>query len=253
MNFSLKARAFITLVVVLGLCVLAMAIAHADAINPARFVAFLLVACLAARLKVKLPGVSGSMSVNLPFILVAAAEMGHLEALLIGCLSNLVQCLPSRGKKFNWVRTVFNVCTMALAVEATRLVFGASFLSNYMASRSLRLGIATAGFLLINTITVAIVLALTESKNVGRAWLTMCQLSYPYFLASAGVAGVVLTLAVRVGWQVPVLVFPLMVGVFYSYRRYFALPPKLTEEMAPGKIGPGSVQQSQQKSAASSS
>jgi hypothetical protein len=242
MNISLSARAFITLVVVLGLCVLAMAIAHADAISPARFVAFLLVACLAARLKVKLPGVSGSMSVNLPFILVAAAEMGHVEALLIGCLSNFVQCLPRDIRKFNWVRTSFNVCTMALAVEATRLVFGASFLSNYMSSRSLRLAIATAGFLLLNTVTVAIVLSLTETKNVVRAWLSICQLSYLYFLASAGVAGVVLTLAVRVGWQVPVLVFPLMVGIFYSYRRYFSLPPKLGEEMAPGKIGPGSVQ-----------
>jgi len=63
---------------------------------------------------------------------------------------------------------------------------------------------------------------------------------------------VVLTLAVRLGWQVPVLIFPLMAGVFYSYRHYFSLPPKLTEEMAPGKIGPGSAgSQSQQKSAAS--
>jgi hypothetical protein len=252
MNFSLKARAFITLVIVLGLCVLGTAIAGADAINAVRFVAFLLVACLAARLKVKLPGVTGSMSVNLPFILVAAAEMGHLEALLIGCLSNLVQCLPSNKRKFKWVQTSFNVCTMALAVEATRLIFRASFLGNYTASRSLRLAIATAGFFLVNTVTVAIVLSLTENKSVGRAWLAMCQLSYPYFLASAGVAGVVLTLAVRVGWQVPVVVFPLMAGVFYSYRRYFALPPKLTEEMAPGKIGPGSAsQQSQQMKAGS--
>jgi hypothetical protein len=243
MNVSLKARIFIALVVVLGLCVLGTTIASADAIHPVRFIAFLLVVCLAARLKVKLPGITGSMSVNLPFILVAVAEMGRLEALLIACLSSLTQCLPRDRRKFNWLQTSFNVCAMALAVEATRLVYGASFVSDHVASRPLRLAIACAAYFLVNTITMAIVLSLTENKNVARAWLAMFQLSFPYFLASAGVAGVVLTLAARVGWQVPVLVLPLMAGVFYSYRRYFALPPKLSAEMSQGKMGAEGVRQ----------
>jgi len=79
------------------------ALAGADAIHPVRFIAFLLVACLAARLKVKLPGVTGSMSVNLPFILVAVEEMGQLEALLIACLSSLTQCLPRDQRNFKWL------------------------------------------------------------------------------------------------------------------------------------------------------
>lgn len=248
MNFSLKARTFITLVIVLGLCVLGMAVANATAIRSLRFIAFLVVACVAARLKVKLPGVSGNMAVNLPFILVAVAEMTLLEAVIVGCLSNLVHCLPSDNRKFNWLRTSFNVCTMALAVGATRLIDGSSFLASQVASHPLRLGIATAGFFLVNTITVAIVISLTETnKRIGRAWLGMFQLSYPYFLASAGVAGVVLTLVTRVGWQVPVVILPLMAGVFYSYRRYFTLPPKLTADMAPGKIGPAGVQQGEKQ------
>ncbi len=204
MNVSLKARTFIALVVVLGLCAMGKALAGADAIHPVRFIAFLLVACLAARLKVKLPGVTGSMSVNLPFILVAVEEMGQLEALLIACLSSLTQCLPRDQRNFKWLQTSFNVCAMALAVEATRLVYGASFISDHVASRPLRLAIACAAYFLVNTITMAIVLSLTENKNVARAWLSMFQLSFPYFLASAGVAGVMLTLAASVGWQVPV-------------------------------------------------
>jgi hypothetical protein len=247
MNFSLKARAYITLVIVLGLCVLGTAIAGASGIQPVRFIAFLLVACLASRLKMKLPGLAGNMSVNLPFILVAAAEMNLLEALIVGCLSNLVHCLPSDLRKFNWLRTSFNVCTMALAVGATRLIYGSSFLAAQVASHPLRLGIATAGFFLVNTIIIAIVISLTDSKSVARAWLGIFQLSYPYYLASAGVAGVALTLVTRVGWQVPVLILPLMAGVYYSYRRYFSMPPKLGQEMAPGKIGPEGVQRQGQQ------
>src|SRR5258708_26307503 len=138
-----KAQAFIALIIVLGLCVLGNAVVSAHALTFAvRFIAFLLVACLAARLKVKLPGVTGSMSVNLPFILVAVAEMGQLEALLIACLSSLTQCLPRDRRKFNWLQTSFNVCAMALAVEATRLVYGASFLRDHVASRPPRLASA---------------------------------------------------------------------------------------------------------------
>src|SRR5260370_28488410 len=74
---------------------------------------------------------------------------------------------------------------------------------------------------------MAIVLSLTENKNVARAWLAMFQLSFPYFLASAGVAGVALTLASRVGWQVPLSILPLMWGVFYCYRRYFSPLPQI--------------------------
>jgi hypothetical protein len=52
-----------------------------------------------------------------------------------------------------------------------------------------------------------------------RTWLGMFQVSFPYFLASAGVAGLVLTLSNHIGWQVPVGLMPLMLGVFHSYRR----------------------------------
>jgi hypothetical protein len=51
----------------------------------------------------------------------------------------------------------------------------------------------------------------------------MVQLSYPYYLASAGIAGVALTVSAHSGWQAPLVVLPLMAGIFYSYRRYFSV------------------------------
>src|SRR5215471_1224200 len=120
MKLSFAARTFITLVIVLGLCVFGNALvnSNARAIHPAQLAAFLAVACVAAQLKVKLPGFTGSMSVNLPFILIAAVmtETTMLEALVVACISNFVQCLPRGKQSFNLLRTVFNVCNMALAV-----------------------------------------------------------------------------------------------------------------------------------------
>jgi len=240
------ARIFIAAVALLGLAVIAISLRDAGPVQTGLFVSFLVMACLAARLRVKLPGITGNMSVNLPLILVSVAQLGWLEALLVGCISNLVQCLPRPKHKFNVVQTIFNVATMALAVTATRFIFQSHDLAAAVSSAPLRLAIATAGFFLANTVPVAIVIFLTEKTSVFRTWLEMFRLSYPYFLASAGVAGGVLTLVDRVGWQVPAAILVLMLGVFYSYRQFFS-PPRLEAQLPSEKIGPGGVRLEEKK------
>src|SRR5215831_5152573 len=107
-NLSPISKAFIALVVACGMGALALALVNRGPLKPSEFIALLAVSLVASRLRVKLPGVTGTMSVNLPFILVAVAELTMAEAMVIGCLSTLVQCLPKGGKKFNPVQTLFN-------------------------------------------------------------------------------------------------------------------------------------------------
>jgi hypothetical protein len=218
---SFSARTFVALIVISGLLVLGDAVFNARSTPTAQFVAFLLVACVASRLRIKLPGLTGTMSVNLPFILVAAAEMHSAEALAVGFISTFVQCLP-RNKKFHLVQTAFNCSTITLAVLVTRLIYAAPAVVSVVSSPSLRLAIAAAGYALMNSGPVAIVIGLTEAVSVLRTWTEMLKLSFPYLVASAGVAGVTLTLTQGIGWQVPLAVLPIMVGIFQSYRRYFA-------------------------------
>jgi hypothetical protein len=89
-------------------------------------------------------------------------------------------------------------------------------------SPSLRLAIAAAGYALANSVPVAIVIRLTEGVNALRTWVEMLQLSFPYLLASACVAGLSLIVTGEVAWQVPLAMLPLMAGIYLSYRRYFA-------------------------------
>lgn len=218
---SFSARIFVALIVISGLLVLGDAVLNAKTMPSARFAVFLLVACVAARLRIKLPGVTGTMSVNLPFILIAAAQMNTAEALAVGFISTFFQCL-ARGKKFNLMQVAFNCSAITLAVAATRLIYALPSVVSVISSPSLRLAVAAAGYALANTIPVAIVIGLTESVNMLRTWLDMLQLSFPYVVASAGIAGLTLTLSQEAGWQVPLTVLPIMAGIFLSYRRYFA-------------------------------
>ena len=75
---SSSARMYVALVAISGLLVLGNAVFRARGMPTGQFVSFLLVACLASRLKIKLPGLTGTMSVNLPFILLATAEMSAI-------------------------------------------------------------------------------------------------------------------------------------------------------------------------------
>jgi len=218
---SFSARIFVTLIVISGLLLFGDAVLNAKSMPTARFAAFLLVACVAARLRIKLPGVTGTMSVNLPFILVAAAQMNTAEALAVGFISTFFQCL-AKGKKFNGMQVAFNCSAITLAVAATRLIYAAPSVASTVSTPALRLALAAAGYALANTIPVAIVIGLTESVNALRTWLELLQLSFPYLVASAGIAGLTLTLTQEVGWQVPLAVLPIMAGIFQSYRRYFA-------------------------------
>jgi hypothetical protein len=218
---SPSARIFIALIILSGFAVLVQGILHAQSADHLRFASFLLLACLAARLKLRLPGLTGTMSVNLPFILVAVAEMSPPEALAVACFSTFVQCLPWGAQKFNNVQAIFNFSNMALVVAATRFFFASPALNSAVASRALLLALAAGAFFLANTIPVAIVISLTEAKNALKVWGNIFQLSFPYFVASAGIAGLVLTATAKIGWQVPLFVLPVMLGIFASYKRYF--------------------------------
>ena len=221
MSDSKPARLFIALVVVSGLAVLGAALPHPRSDNYLRFVAFFLAACLAGRLRVKLPGLTGSLSVNLPFILIAVAALTAAESLLIGCFSTLVQCLPRARRKFNFVQAAFNFSNMALSIGAARFFYHSHTAAEAVPSHSLLLAIAAAAYFVVNSFPVAVIISLTESKSVLRAWKEMFQLSFPYFALSAGMAGVAIALPVPAGLAVPAALLPLMLMVFLSYKRYF--------------------------------
>jgi hypothetical protein len=210
----------VALIVISGFLLLGDAIANAQSLPTARFLVLLVLATVTARLRVKLPGITGMMSVNLPFILLAVAVTGTAEALMVAFISTFAQCLP-RQKKFNAVQTAFNCCALMLAVAATQWIYRLPEATSAVSIPALRLAVAAAGYCLVNTAAVSLVIALTEAANLLRTWAEIVQLSFPYLVASAGVAGLAMTVGQDIRWQVPVVVLPVMIGIFVSYRRFF--------------------------------
>jgi hypothetical protein len=88
-------------------------------------VAVLALATATSRMRVKLPGINGNMSVNLPFLLTAVVNLSAVEAVVITSVSTVMQCWPRQNAKFNRQQMTFNVSMMAFASCLASLVLHA--------------------------------------------------------------------------------------------------------------------------------
>src|SRR5215831_5746549 len=134
------ARGFIAVLAVAGSCVLIWGGLHWSSPHPLRFLCYLVVAILASRLKVHLPGITGTMSVNFLFVLLGILELSFEEALILGTVAILVQCFyrdrPSP------VQVTFNLCSSTFAIGLAYQVYQDVSSLGWIHNRSVPLGIA---------------------------------------------------------------------------------------------------------------
>jgi hypothetical protein len=215
-NLSSKTKIFVGLVVLFGAGILAQVPLTWGHPAYGRFVGTLMVALFAARLKVSLPRLSGSMSVNLPFILLALSELSLAEALLITAASTLVQCLWSENAQQKPIKMVFNIGVTLMAAQAAWFTMQAT-----IANAGIALSLGTMAYLLVNTLPVAAIIASTENNSLFGNWKQILQLTFPYFVLAAGTAGLVKLAAHAFAWYIPLLILPLMFMVQRSFSLYF--------------------------------
>jgi hypothetical protein len=184
--------------------------------------AVLALAAVTSRMKVKLPGINGTMSVNLPFLLTAVVNLSAIEAVVVTCVSITVQCWPRKDAEFKPQQMVFSVAMTAFASCLASLMFHAGWLRGMQSSASaIGLVLATAALFLGQTAPVAGIIAVSEGKAARQIWWSLAHLSFPYYVVSAGVTSIVQAASSHLGWGLALAVFPVMYGVYRSYRVYF--------------------------------
>jgi hypothetical protein len=185
----------------------------------------LILAALTSRMTVKLPGLNGSMSMNLPFLLAALVNLSAMEAVAIACASTAVQCWPKAGTKVKADRMIFNLSMAAFASSMAALLLHSNLLRSADAV-TLAIALAAATMFLGQTLPVATVIALSENKSAAGIWWNLAQLSFPYFVVGAGMSSMMQSVDHRFGWGAALAVFPVMYGIHRSYRMYFAVAPE---------------------------
>jgi hypothetical protein len=185
------------------------------------FLSLLVVAALTSRLKIKLPGLNGNMSVSLPFILIAMTKLSLPEALAVAASSILIQSVPRRPHKFRPVQVLFNVSTGLVATELGWQMFHRVSVLNFNPTLSLLSG--CVAYFFASTIPVAMIISLSENRKALGTWSGIVHLSFPYYVASTGLASIAVAIGGNASWPMLVGMSLVMFVTYRSYRVYFGL------------------------------
>ena len=222
----LGAEVFIAAMALAALGCFGIAFAHWHSTDPIKFLCYLAVALLASSLKIKLPGINGTMSVNFLFILLGVLELSFGETLVIGFAAVLVQSYW-KSSNLKSIHVVFNLSQLPVGTAASYVVYTLVTTHGLRPNAPLALLLVAITYFAVNTLAMATIIRLTEGKPVLKVWSETYFWSFPYYLVGAAIAGLVSFLNRHIGWQSSLLVLPPVYLMYRSYRLYLA---KLEDE-----------------------
>jgi putative nucleotidyltransferase with HDIG domain len=209
--------AYIWLVSAAGAASLGYSLFHWQTQDWPRYIFYCAIALIASRMKVSLPGVTGTMSMNFLFVVLGIAELSLAETMVMGCLGMLVQSLVHTKHRPRPVQVTFSVASMACSIMASYFAYHTQLLSVRSLEHPMLLLAAAGVFFLTNTFSIALVIALTEDKRIWSVWQDTYFWSFPNYLAAAAVAWMISAVSHIVGWQSSLLLLPILYVIYRSY------------------------------------
>jgi diguanylate cyclase (GGDEF)-like protein/putative nucleotidyltransferase with HDIG domain len=229
------ATTFIGAQLLVGLPLFPYALLHWHSESALRFACFLLVALACSLFKVRLPGIEATMSANFLFILVGILDLSYAETLVMGCCGGLVQCLWQSKPRPRAIQILFSFANLAISITAAHAVFHSAQARQIGLRWPLLLAIASTTYFGVNTMSVSGIIAITQRRNPIQVWKQCYLWSFPYYLLGALIAGGVSVINHALGWEVAILVLPIVYWIYRSYRAYLnrlEAEKKHTEEIA---------------------
>lgn len=220
-NLPNSAKALIALVAAASLLTVALGLTQRhEASQWLSFSLLAIAAVVASRFKVKLPGMTSTMSGNLPVILLAMVWLDLLQTCLIAALGALAQSFLAQGKKPRAIHVVFSACVLMDAAALAYATFHGAIRYDGAAVTLAWLAAATGVYFLANTVPVAGIIAITEGKKLLPLWRHVFLWSFPNYVIGAGLSGIVASLSRLVAWEAVVTLLLVLYGVYRSYKMY---------------------------------
>jgi hypothetical protein len=175
---------------------------------------------LSSRLKVKLPGMTSSMSGNLPVLLLGVTQLGLFASLLLGVTAALAQSYSSGGNKTKPIQFVFNVITLLNATGLAYLAYHSQIFGAHASAHTMSLVLAAVTYFLANTAPVASIIGLTEGGNPFALWHKVFLWSFPNYVIGAGLTAIASAFNSIHGLATMAVLMAVLFGVYQSYKLY---------------------------------
>ena len=217
---SKSARVFIAGLTLLACLCGILASRHWSATDPVKFISYLIAALLASALKVSLPGIEGTLSVNFIFTQLGILELSLPETLLIGLAGTVGQFYWRPARQLKVVQLIFNVSQVTVSSAAAYGAYQLVTTKVLHAPGPLALVAAAVTHFTCNTTALSTIIGLTENKSIRKVWGESHLWLLPYYMVGAAAAGLVHFLNSHIGWQSSLLVLPPIYLLYRSYRLY---------------------------------
>lgn len=238
------AKSYIALVIATGTAVVLLAAGSWSSANLRQFVIYLGLSVFASALKVRIPGIEGTMSPSFIFLLFGMVALPFSQVIAISVVAALVQTLWASAKRPRLVQVAFSaaglVLSSSLAYEFSRLVLAGN------GSESPLVNVILAGsiYFPLNSALVSIVVGLVEDQPLKQACARCYEWVFPYFMVGIAFAGLVSGVYTPSAvWKGALVLLPTMVlsHVYFLNRSARAVPammlPSATEEEQPVEVG----------------
>jgi hypothetical protein len=218
-KLPIKAKVMIGMVAVASLCAVSIGAVRWQSQAWPQLLLLSVAAALSSRFKVKLPGMSSSMSGNLPVILLAVTQLGLFASLLVAVTAAVAQSY-SGGNKTKAIQFVFNACTLLNAAGLAYLVYHSQFFAARSSAHTMSLVLAAATYFLANTAPVASIIGLTEGGNPFALWHKVFLWSFPNYVIGAGLTAIVSAFTTVSGLTAMATLLAVLFAVYQSYKMF---------------------------------
>src|SRR5947208_6111325 len=216
------AKAYMAMITALASAVLVVVTSRWNPENLGRFVLFFALATLASAMKIRLPGLKTTISINFVFVLIGLALFSFGETVLIGLGGALVQSLWKTRSRPKPVQVLFNAACLTVCTAAAFWISHAIPAMLGLNSVAAMMVLGACVYVVLNTGLVSLVIALAEGRPLRDLWSSCYEWTFPYFLVGAAVAGLANAASHGANLGVALLIVPAMYFVYVYYRMHIA-------------------------------
>ncbi len=185
-----------------------------------RFSIYLITAILVSGLKIRLPGILGTLSMNYIVIIAALLNLDLAAGMVVAVTSTLAQCIIHAVTRPKWFRVLFSTAGVPLPVIAAWFVLRLPFFARFDSTGGVAMLSACVAYFVVNSTIVAGIIGLTNGTNVYEVWRSSYLWTGPHYLVGGCIAEAIHYLDTHIGSAALLVAIPPLYLVYRSYNLY---------------------------------
>lgn len=223
MEKTVVARTYVRLLIVMGVAILAPQLTVWRVTDGLQYLSYLLLAVLAAWFEVGYQTEQGLFPLHVVFVLITLRVLSAPEAFLLAAVAAGAQSLAgSRNRERRVEEVMFAVAVTSLAVGLAEFAMKGIFLDarRKELNDTLQAILVGATYFVGISFPYAMKESLEGGGRLGHVWREKQFWAVPFYVASGLLASLFQVASRHVGWQIPVLLLPVLFLPYRAYRLY---------------------------------